>query len=242
MRHPYGSHPDLFGDLHLPAGPGPHPVVVLVHGGFWRDRYGLELMEPLAADLVARGWAAWNVEYRRVGASGGGWPTTAEDVAAAVDALADLGAPLDLARVVAVGHSAGGHLALWLAGRGEARVPLAGAVSQAGVADLVEAHRLELSTGIVAEFLGGTPEEVPERYAAASPLERVPTGVPALLVHGAADENVPIGLSLRYAEAARAAGDRVDLVVRSQDGHFEHLDPSSAAWAAVLQWIEPFGR
>jgi len=241
MRHPYGSHPHLFGDLHLPSGPGPHPVVVLIHGGFWRDRYGLDLMDPLCVDLVTRGWAAWNIEYRRLGESGGGWPTTADDVAAAVDALADLDAPLDLTRVVAVGHSAGGHLALWPAGRREAGVPLVGAVSQAGVADLVEGHRLGLSDGVVARFLGGTPEEAPERYAAASPLARVPTGVPVLLVHGEADENVPVDLTRRYAEAARAAGDRVEVVLRSRDGHFEHLDPSSAAWAAVVQWLEPVG-
>jgi acetyl esterase/lipase len=242
MRHPYGSHPHLFGDLHLPDAPAPHPVVVLVHGGFWRDRYGLDLMDPLAADLVTRGWAVWNVEYRRLGESGGGWPTTADDVAAAVDALAELDAPLDLGRVVAVGHSAGGHLALWLAGRRDGRVPLAGAVSQAGVADLVEGHRLGLSDGVVAQFLGGTPDEVPDRYAAASPLARVPTGVPVLLVHGEADENVPVTLAQRYAEAARAAGDRVEVVLRSRDGHFEHLDPDSAAWAAVVQWLEPLGR
>jgi dipeptidyl aminopeptidase/acylaminoacyl peptidase len=241
MRHPYGSHPHRFGDLHLPAGAGPHPVVVLLHGGFWRDRHGLDLMDPLCADLVTRGWAVWNVEYRRLGESGGGWPTTADDVAAAVDALADLGAPLDLGRVVAIGHSAGGHLALWLAGRRDARVRLAGAVSQAGVADLVEGHRLGLSDGVVAQFLGGTPDEVPDRYAAASPLARVPTGVPVLLVHGEADENVPVTLTQRYAEAARAAGDRVEVVLRSRDGHFEHLDPGSAAWAAVLHWLEPLG-
>ncbi|MEA2253878.1 MAG: hypothetical protein QOG70_4120 [Solirubrobacteraceae bacterium] len=237
MRHSHGSDPHQFSVLRVPAGDGPHPVAVLIHGGFWRDRYGLDLMEPLSADLVARGWATWNVEYRRLG-SGGGFPRTTDDVAAAIDALADLDAPLHLDRVVAIGHSAGGHLALWAAGRRDARVGLAGAVGQGAVSDLEEAHRLGLGDDVVAQFVGAAPQEAPERYRHASPVARVPTGVPVLLVHGEADDRVPASLSRRYADAARAAGDVVEVVLRSGEGHFEHLDPSSAAWTAVVDWLE----
>jgi dipeptidyl aminopeptidase/acylaminoacyl peptidase len=237
MRHSYGSDPHQFSVLRMPPGDGPHPVAVLIHGGFWRDRYALDLMEPLSADLVARGWATWNVEYRRLG-SGGGFPRTTDDVAAAIDALAALDAPLDLDRVVAIGHSAGGHLALWAAGRRDARVPLAGAVGQGAVSDLEEAQRLGLSDGVVAQFVGAAPLQAPERYREASPIARVPTGVPVLLVHGEADDRVPASLTDRYAGAARAAGDDVEVVLRSGEGHFEHLDPGAAAWQAVLTWLE----
>jgi dipeptidyl aminopeptidase/acylaminoacyl peptidase len=229
-------------DLGLPQGPGPHPVAVLVHGGFWRVPYRRDQMEPLAADLRHRGWATWNVEYRAMGprwrGGGGGWPVTCEDVAAAVDRLAGVDAPLDLARVVAIGHSAGGHLALWAAGRRDARVPLAGAVGQGAVCDLERGARLQLSRGVVQDFCGGEPEEAPEAYRGADPVARVPAGIPQLLVHGDRDPNVPVELATSYAAAARAAGDDVTLVVRPGEGHFEHLDPTSMAWRAVTDWLE----
>src|SRR6185436_10876434 len=185
-----------------------------------------------ARDLARRGWAAWNVEYRRVGeSSGGGYPATLEDVAAAIDFLQTLDAPLDLARVVTIGQSAGGHLALWAATREAPAVPLAGAVSQAGVPDLREADRLGLGDGAAAAFLGGGADEVPDRYADASPIERVPLGVPQLLVHGEADDVVPPSQSSAHAEAARAAGDEVELVLRPGEDHFVHTDPGNPAWA-----------
>jgi acetyl esterase/lipase len=242
----YGDAPDQVADLLLPGGPGPHPVVVLVHGGFWRAAYGRDLMEPLAADLAGRGWASWNVEYRRVGQPGGGWPGTAADVAAALDHLAAVGprARLDLERVVAVGHSAGGHLALWLAcrpglpagapGAGPV-VRVAAAVSQAGVADLAAGCRL--SNGAAVDLLGGRPDEVPDRYRLASPSERVPIGVPQLLVHGLDDDTVPVDQSRRHAAAARAAGDRVELVELPGVGHMDVIDPASPAWAAVVDHL-----
>ena len=241
MRHRYGSHFHQFGDLLVPDGAGPFPVAVLVHGGFWREQHTLELADDLARDLVRRGIAAWNIEFRRVGeVSGGGWPVTAEDVAAGIDHLAALDAPVDRDRVVAVGHSAGGQLALWAAARPEPRVRLAGVVAQAGVLDLREADRLELGEGATARFMGGHADEVPEAYADASPIERVPAGVPVLVVHGEADQRVPVEMASAYADAARAAGDEIDLVVRPGDDHFVHLDPASGAWADVTGWLRRF--
>jgi dipeptidyl aminopeptidase/acylaminoacyl peptidase len=243
MPHSYGSHRHQFCELSLPEGDAPaggFPVSVLIHGGFWRDRYCLDLMDALAGDLRDRGWAVWNVEYRRLGDSGGGVPATTDDVGAAIDALADCDAPLDLARVVAIGHSAGGHLALWAAGREDPRVALAAAVGQAPVCDLETAFAMRLSDGVVEAFVGGAPADAPERYDAACPLRRLPSGVPHLLVHGEADDVVPAELSRRFVAAARAAGDHATLVLRSSDGHFEHIEPGSVAWAAVVQWLAPW--
>jgi acetyl esterase/lipase len=241
MRLRYGSHFHQFGDLLLPDGDGPFPVAVVIHGGFWREQHTLELGDDLARDLARRGFAAWNIEFRRVGeVSGGGWPVTFEDVAAAIDALADLDAPLDLARVVPVGHSAGGHLALLAAARPDPGVRLAGVVSQAGVYDLVEADRLDLGEGATARFMGGHAGELPDAYAAASPMDHLPAGVPRLLIHGDADQRVPVDMAHRYAEAARAADDEVELVVRPGDDHFVHLDVASGAWADVVGWLDRF--
>ncbi|HVL85845.1 MAG TPA: alpha/beta fold hydrolase [Pseudonocardia sp.] len=239
----YGPDGSMFGELSLPAGDGPVPVVVVVHGGFWRRAYGLELGRPLAVDLANRGYAAWNVEYRRVGA-GGGWPTTFDDAAAAVDLLAGAaqeaaGGRLDLDRVVAVGHSAGGHLAAWLAARpglpagapgASPRVRLRGAVAQAGVLDLVDAVAGGVGGSAVADLVGGRPEQVPERYELASPAARVPLGVPVVCVHGTADGNVPLRQSERYVAAARAAGDDAVLVALPGVDHFAVIDPDDDAW------------
>ncbi len=232
--HRYGRHRSQVAELFLPAGAGPHPVAVLIHGGCWRARYDRHLMDPLAADLVAHGWAAWNVEYRRVGLrAGGGWPATFDDVAAAIDLLADVEAPLDLGRVTAVGHSAGGHLALWAAGRSDARVPLSAAVGQAAVSDLDRAAAAGVCGGMVERLLGGAPARVPDRYREASPARRLPLDVPVLLVHGGRDDVVPVDMSRRFAAAAGC-----ELVELEADGHFEHLEPGSRAWATVVEWLE----
>jgi len=239
-RHRYGRARSQYGELFLPDGDGPHPVAVVVHGGFWRAQYGRKLMHPLCADLATRGWAAWNVEYRRLGrVAGGGYPRTLEDVAAAVDHLADLppGGGLALDRVVAIGHSAGGHLATWLATRADPRVRVTAVVAQAGVVDLRLASELRLSGAVVHRLLGGTPAEVPDRYAAASPAERLPLGVPVLLTHGACDDIVPPVMSERFAAAALASGDDVELVVMPGEGHFGHLDPANPLWEAATGWI-----
>jgi len=233
-RHRYGGHRSQVAELSLPDGPGPHPVVVLVHGGCWRQRYDRHLMDALAADLAARGWAAWNVEYRRVGLrAGGGWPETGADVAAAIDHLAELDTPLDLARAAAVGHSAGGHLALWAAGRDDARVPLAALVGQAAISDLEAASTQGVCGGMVEQLVGGSPKRMPERYRAASPARRLPLRVPALLVHGDRDDTVPVQMSRDFAAAAGC-----DLAELAGDGHYEHLEPGSRAWATVVEWLE----
>jgi acetyl esterase/lipase len=231
----YGEHPDQVANLHLPArGGGPWPCVALVHGGFWRAGWDRTLMTPLAADLAGRGYAAWNIEYRRVGQEGGAWPGTFEDVGNAVDALG--GVPeVDAGRVVAVGHSAGGHLALWLAARSAPLVRMRAAVSQAGVCDLARAHRDGLGDGAIAALLGGTPEEVPDRYGAASPAELIPLGAAQLLVHGGRDDVVPVTQSRSYAEAARAAGDDAELVELADADHFDVIDPRHEAWRIVIE-------
>jgi pimeloyl-ACP methyl ester carboxylesterase len=197
-------------------------VVVFIHGGFWRALYGAEAIAPLA-EAVA-GWPphpwAWIVEYPRVGLPGGGWPGTALAVRDAV------GAAVQAARgrpVVLVGHSAGGHLALWCA----REHPVALAVSLAGVCDLREAARLRLGNGAVAELAGAPPDDA--FYAAASPAERLPLGVPVLLIHGDADDNVPVEQSRSFRASARAAGDTCELRELSGADHFEVVDPEGRA-------------
>ncbi len=237
----YGSHRDQRVVVRAPAA-GSRGTVALLHGGFWRDAYGAELMTPLADDLAARGWTTANVEYRRLGQLAPGFPSLFADVAAALDALAPLDAPL-----VTLGHSAGGQLSLWAAARAglpprspgaDPRTRVTHAIAQAGVVDLVAAARAGLGRAAVQLLLGGDPDAVPERYAFASPRARLPLGVPQLLVHGDCDASVPALLSERYAAAAAAAGDPVELVLLRGVGHYEHLDPASPAWAAVTAWLD----
>jgi acetyl esterase/lipase len=255
----YGADRSQAGDLHLPAGTGPHPVIVLIHGGSWHKRYGRAVMRALAADLVMRGWAVWNIEYRRIG-NGGGWPETFADVAAAIDHLDGLHPALDLGRVNVLGHSAGGQLALWAAGRtklptgapgaiaGRPRVPIARAISLAGVCDLAGAYK-QWHGGAVRALMGGSPDRLPDRYDVADPLRRVPLAMPVLLVHGVLDETVSVDLSRNYARAAGAAGGEVELLeIEGEAGrHRAFVDPRGAGWAPVaarleLQVAEPDGR
>ncbi|SDJ06862.1 Acetyl esterase/lipase [Frankineae bacterium MT45] len=242
-RYPYGEGPSQFGELYLPTGERRPGTVVVIHGGFWRSRYNLGLGRPLAIDLAARGWVAWNLEYRRVGSGsggGGGWPQTLDDVAAGIDLLAELADEfaLDLDRVVTVGHSAGGHLATWAAGRSvlpgaEPRVRVSAAVAQAGVLCLARAATTGVGNGAVIDLLGGSPEQVPQRYSVADPVQQLPIDARVLCVHGHDDEDVPFSQSEEYVRAARTAG--VDAVLADMPGgHMELIDVADPAWQSVI--------
>ena len=246
VRIVYGSNPQNYGILRIPRTPVPHPVVVVIHGGFWRAFYDLQYIEPVCSALSQAGLATWNIEFRRIG-NGGDFPVIFYDVSQAVDHLKDLATAfqLDLSRVVTLGHSAGGHLAFWLAARG--RVPkdnlilprdsaplaLRAAISLAGVVDLRLAYRYHLSEQVVEELIGGAPDRMPERYAVASPIELLPIGVRQVLVHGTADGNVPYEFSRAYHAAALASGDDASLISLSGAGHFECVDPRSREWESV---------
>nr|WP_238558978.1 alpha/beta hydrolase [Rhodococcus rhodnii] len=241
-RIEYGPEPDRFGDLYLPTSSSTAlPVVVMIHGGGWRQETPLDYFAPLSRSLADAGVAVWNIEYRRVGGAGG-YPTTLLDVAAAVDALADVvqaraDGRLDLSRVVVAGHSAGGQLAAWVASRhvlppgspgAEPRVRPRAATVMAGVFDLPRA----VSTGdaFLVRFLGGSPAHVPDRYAVASPIRHLPTRVPIHAIHGNADRTVPVEQSRMYVDAARGAGDQASLTVMPGVGHGEFGNVTSPAW------------
>ncbi|HEX4433468.1 MAG TPA: prolyl oligopeptidase family serine peptidase [Acidimicrobiales bacterium] len=227
------------------AADGAVPVVVLVHGGFWRQRYTKGLMHRLARAVTGQGWLAYNIEYRRVGRTGqGGWPQTFEDVSDAVDALAGVGGA-DLERVATCGHSAGGHLALWAAaGRasGDPRRPkpvveVAAAASLAGVVDLDVAARQLVGRGAVQALMGGGPDEVPDRYLLGSPAALLPLGKPQLLLHGLADDSVPPVLSERYAETAVGLGDPAVYLPLPGVGHMEVISGRGAPYAELAAWL-----
>ncbi len=246
-RIDYGQDPSQHVELTTPRGSA-RGVAVVVHGGFWRAAYGLDLGRPLAADLVRRGWVTCNVEYRRVGppgtsGGGGGVPATLDDVAAAIDLLAEPGLGLDLSTVVTLGHSAGGHLATWAAGRGRdprwaGGVDVTAVVSQAGVLDLVAAHDAGLGGGAVEDLLGHPPGPAD---AGVDPAQQVPLDVPVWCVHGDDDTTVPPEQSVAYVDAATSAGARAELVAVDGD-HFAVIDPSSPAWARTTEVLEGLAR
>lgn len=214
-------------------------VAVVIHGGYWRSHYGAELGEPLALDLARNGIPAWNLEYRRAG-NGGGWPATFQDILAGIDALRGLADrhALDLRRVVALGHSAGGHLAVWAAGQQtDDGVRLTGVVSQSGVLNLALAEELNLSDGAVANLLGGPSSAVPERHRSADPMAALPLDVPVVAVHAEDDADVPAALSASYAAASGAGGVRARLITVPGD-HFSLIDPAAEAWLTCRSLVQ----
>jgi acetyl esterase/lipase len=249
----YGIEPSQFGELRLPDGNGRHPVVVLVHGGCWSSYAGAASIGAMADALKKKGIATWSIEYRRLPEKGSGWPGTYRDTSAAIDFLRTL-APrhrLDLSRVVFVGHSAGGHLALWAASRSRLRYtsplytrnPLipAGVVNLAGRMDMaegIEAYEATCDAPVVRQLLGGMPADVPDRYADTSPEKLLPLGIPQVMIWGSRETYVPAPQAERYAAAGRRAGDDVRLIIVPQVGHFETASPQSAAWPTVLDAIE----
>lgn len=247
VRIRYGQDPSHFGDLRLPAGRGPHPVVVYVHGGCWMSEYDLEHAGHACAGLTAAGVATWSLEYRRIG-NGGGWPATFRDVARGADQLRAIAGQhdLDLGRVVVAGHSAGGHLAAWLAARGPSRedpvkdadpLRVRGVVAIAGIVDLARASELGLCGGSVDLLMGGPPARVIGRYALGSPYELVPLGVRVVLVTGGRDTIVPLEIAERYAARARENGDDVRITNVGEADHFDLIDPTTPAFAALREAV-----
>ena len=234
LRMPYGPDPNQFVDVRMPECDGPHPVVFFIHGGYWRAKYDLTHAGHLCHALKQPGIATWNVEYRRVGNIGGGWPGAFDDIRSALRALhehgTEDGAQFDLNRLCVAGHSAGGQLALCLAAH---EPSVTRVLSLAGVLDLRKGYELHLSDDAVAGFLGGAPLQVPSHYQEASPAEQR-IGAIQTLIHGTADDSVPYEISRDYAERKKQAGEDVKLITLPETGHFEMVDPGSDVWITVL--------
>jgi acetyl esterase/lipase len=242
----YGDDFSQFAELRFPKGEGPFPLLFVVHGGFWQSRYDLSHIGHLCAALTSQEVITCSIEYRRIGNPGGGWPGTFQDISRATCNILQTMSQdprYDRTRTAILGHSAGGHLALWLAGShriskdsplySDKRQVVRSAVSLAGVSDLGLAWRQKLGRGIVTQLMGGTPEEYPDRYSAGSPIELLPTGARQVLVHGAADDTVPVSQSEAFVQRAKKLGDRSILVKLDRIGHYELIDPESEAWPSV---------
>jgi len=244
----YGKDPLEFGELRFPSGPGPFPLLFVIHGGFWSAAYDLAHIGHLCTRLTSLGIVTCSVEYRRVGNPGGGWPGTLADVAVATEFFRNnlKENPLvDLSRAAAIGHSAGGHLAFWLGGshniprNSDLRLGekpwLRAVISLAGVVDLRRGWDLQLGSGAVGRLIGGGPEQYEDRYREASPIELLPMKLHQVLIHGRDDRVVPISQSEQFVQRAKAAGDTPSLIALDGVGHFELIDPESKAWNAVAR-------
>jgi len=246
---PYGHDPLQFGQLRLPEGGGLYPVIIVIHGGCWLAEYDLQHISPLATALTKEGFATWSLEYRRIGNEGGGWPNTFLDVAHGADYLRELAKkyPLDLDRVITLGHSAGGHLALWLAARHKlpndsqlySNNPLSvhGVVSLAGVGDLSLLEYQAICGRVVPKLMGGNPSDVPERYAHGSPIELLPLDIPQILIQGAGDQTVSLTSAQAYHETALKNGENVQLVVIQEADHFEVVVPTTSSYPEVRKAV-----
>lgn len=241
----YGNDALQFGDLRLPAGNGPHPVAIFLHGGCWLSEYDIAHSSKLTAALAGNGIATWSLEYRRVGNAGGGWPGTFEDIARGADHLAALANDydLDLERVIAAGHSAGGQLALWLAARAQfpaespfaaaSPIGLRGVLALAPAADFDYLYERGTCDRAVERLLGGSPESVPDRYRWTDPVRLDVGSAPQVVLVGRYDETWSPP-ARRYAARAAARGSDVTLVEAPESGHFEMIDPDSSTWPLVL--------
>lgn len=234
LRLAYGGDPNQFVDIRVPQNKGPYPVVFFIHGGYWRAKYNLTYAGHLCHALKLAGIATCNVEYRRVGNPGSGWPGTFEDIRTALRFVLNRQhklPPFDRNRLCVAGHSAGGQLALCLAAH---EPTITRALSLAGVLDLRRGWELHLSNDAVAGFLGGSPTEVPDHYREASPAE-LRIRAKQILIHGTADEDVPYELSHSYAEQKKKAGENVQLITMKEVDHFQIVDPSSKIWSTVQE-------
>ncbi|HQR31208.1 MAG TPA: alpha/beta hydrolase [Blastocatellia bacterium] len=246
QRIAYGSNEFQYGDLRVPKTPGKHPVAIVIHGGCWMAQYGLGYMGHASAALTEAGFATWNIEYRRVGNPGGGWPGTFEDVAKAADYLREIADKhsLDLNQVIAIGHSAGGHLALLLGARPQFKkdnplysanpLKLQGVVSLAGITDLRR-------TGTacdkeVIQFTGGEAKDKAAIYDQVSPINLLPLGVKQKIIQGETDTIIPPAMATDYIAASQKKKDSdVELILVKNADHFNIVDPQAAAWATVLE-------
>ncbi|MGB0760612.1 MAG: alpha/beta hydrolase family protein [Rubripirellula sp.] len=249
VRYAYGSDPLQYGQLTVPAGDGPHPVVVFIHGGCWLSAYDISYTHALAQALAEDGIAVWNLEYRRVGDEGGGWPGTFLDIAAGTDHIQKLAGKhnLDLDRVVAMGHSAGGHLALWLAARPlinseselytQVPLPVAGVIGLAPAPELHELHSREVCGHVIDKLMGGSPASHPQRYRDATPSALAPIGVPQTIITGKYDDDWA-WCGEAYVSAAREAGDeQIEFIEAPNASHFEVVAPHTSTWNLVVEAV-----
>ena len=245
-RISYGKTAEQYGELRLPKTKGPHPVIVFVHGGCWLNAYNLDHVAPISRALTDEGYAVWTPEYRRIGDAGGGWPGTFEDISRSLKVLREF-APeygLRLDRVIAMGHSAGGHLALWLAARknlsssstfyNNHALPLHGVISLAGISDLLAYEKVGNDcSASLPELLGGTSSELPERWAQVDPMQLSSFGTPAKFIHGDLDSVVPLAQSEGMAKASGG-----ELIVVKGGGHFDMVSPHADAWQVIRKAVK----
>ena len=244
-RIPYGDDPLQFGDLRIPEGEGPHPVIIFIHGGQWKAEFDISHSDKMTDGLTRFGFATWSLEYRRIGNDGGGWPGTFLDIGAGADHLRSIADEykLDLDRVIAMGHSAGGHLAIWLASRAiipvesaihtDDPITIHGVLGLAPAADLTALHVTEFCGEIIDALMGGSPQDVPEHYRWGDPMQISPDKTRKLLVLGNHDSVwSPFGQS--YYDKALWRGDHIRITIAQDSGHFELIDPDHDTFNIVL--------